>query len=501
MTTTAGRLVLLPLDDRPVNVLLPADVARVAGVELVVPPRTLLPDYRRAGDADALVAWLEEQAADPRTGELVVSLDMLGYGGLIASRISADDTATVLGRLESLRRIARDRHGLPISAVSLVMRASNSDSAAEEPDYWAHHGRAMHAFGADLHRAFLDTHAEDRMSPAGVALDDVDDFARRRLRNHIVNLAALGLADEGTLSFLAMTADDTASFSIGSVEQLWMRHWQRFLPHADRTLMYPGADEVGSVLVARALARSAGIRPAFAVACADAEGLERIPLFENRGLRESIGRQLLASGAVPTDDASAADIVLVVHAPDPDRHDMTRGAPPVGDPEAAHATARLVLEHLDAGRRVALADVRFANGADRLLLDELAAATALGRLSAFGAWNTAGNTLGVVVATASAEVVGRHRGTFDSRASRRALVTRLLDDWAYQAVVRTEVGPSLFPDRLPMDDNAAVAHAEEQIAAHLTAAAADVLEPSDGFSGIRLPWRRSFEIEIAFDGG
>ncbi|MBN9344954.1 MAG: DUF4127 family protein, partial [Devosia sp.] len=82
------RIALLPLDERPVNVRLPADVAAIAGASLALPPRETLPDLRKAGRADELGAWLE--AASDAADALVVSTDMLCYGGLIASRTSAD---------------------------------------------------------------------------------------------------------------------------------------------------------------------------------------------------------------------------------------------------------------------------------------------------------------------------------------------------------------------------------------------------------------------------
>src|SRR5699024_3300732 len=127
-------------------------------------------------------------------------------------------------------------------------------------------------------------------------------------------------------------------------------------------------------------------------------------------------------------------------APDPDRHDMFRGYPENPDPDAAEATVELVRRSLDAGSRVALADVRYPNGADAELLKRLAAEGLLEQLEAFGAWNTAGNTIGSVISLCVAGEAGRASGRFDAEASRRALLTRLLDDYAYQSVIRSEKG-------------------------------------------------------------
>lgn len=489
------RIALLPLDDRPVNVRLPGDVAAVAGVVLDVPPTSILPAYRQAGDAAALGAWLLERAADPATVHIVVSVDMLLYGGLIASRTSADTTREVLERLDVLREVRRRRPELPISAVSLVTRASNSYSAAEEPEYWTAHGKEIHALGGDAHRLLDEPDVLPLAELTSVPAEIVSDYSARRLRNHIANLSTLALVEDATLDFLAITADDTAPFAAGSAEQVWLRHWMRMLPSGRNVLMYPGADEVGAALVARALSANAGVTASFSVACADAAGMERIPPYENMSLAASASRQIRAAGAVEV--AEGGDVTLVLHAPDPARHDMFAGRPGAVDADAVAGTVALIRERLEVGERVALADVRYPNGADEALVRALAEADLLGRLEAFGGWNTAGNTLGSVVAIAAAAVVGRASGTFDARAARVALLTRLLDDFAYQAVVRTDSGPSLFPDMYPMTDDALVSNAERVIRAELTALLESMLPADDvRIEELTLPWRRSFEIGL-----
>ena len=494
-TTARPRIALLPLDDRPVNVRLPGDVAAVAGVTLDVPPVEVLPTYRAAGDTAALGSWLLERATDPATVHVVVSVDMLLYGGLIASRTSTDTTRDVLERLDVLREVRRRRPELPISAVSLVTRASNSYSAAEEPEYWTTHGKEIHALGGDAHRLLAETDVLPLSELTDVPAEIVSDYSARRLRNHIVNLSTLALVEDETLDFLAITADDTAPFAAGSAEQVWLRHWMRMLPSGRNVLMYPGADEVGAALVARALAANADVTASFSVACADAEGMTRIPPYENMSLAASASRQIRAAGAVEV--AAGGDVTLVLHAPDPARHDMFRGRPDAVDEAAVSGTVALIQERLDAGELVALADVRYPNGADEALVRALAEAGVLGRLEAFGGWNTAGNTLGSVVAVAAAAVVGRATGSFDHRAARIALLTRLLDDFAYQAVVRTDAGPGLFPDIYPMADDEQVATAERVIRDELSALM-DTMLPADDvrIEELTLPWRRSFEIGL-----
>ncbi|WP_421758939.1 DUF4127 family protein [Devosia sp.] len=509
-------IAFLPLDERPVNIGLPEGVAAIAGAELLLPPDALLPKLRQPGDADALGRWFERTAASADAA--IVSLDMLCYGGLIAARTTHDTTLAALGRLDLLRRIHAAHPRLPLGAVSLVMRASNSYNPQEEPEYWAQHGKELHHLGALHHRDFLEsasaTHSgnSDELASLRKALpaEIVADFERRRLRNHHVNLEALALASTGAIDPLLITADDTAEHSAGSVEQLWLRQWSAVLPIGGEVLMYPGADEVAAVLVARQLGHRFGITPTFTVECADPEGMARIAKYENSPMDEAVDRQIRASGSVVTDDRSA--MALVIHAPDPKRRDhcgmvISRTDPRQhdgggaeyddADSSDARKSADLILRLLGEGRQVALADLKYSNGADPLLVEALERAGVLMQLVAYGGWNTAGNALGSVVAAAAAMQIGSQAGTLDAAAAQRLLLHRLIEDYGYQALARRPLnfGVYTFPDR-----------AEEQAAeAAMTTALTETLHRLSGrndlgIADVRFPWHRSFEIDFTITG-
>lgn len=432
-------ILVVPLDERPVNTQLPLQVASVGGASISLPPASALPSFRSSADAAALACWMRQGVADHRGASLVVCTDTLVYGGIIPARITHEDLAVSVDRLALLRDLKAADPAVRIIATSLVMRASDSYSNQEEPEYWSRFGRELHALGADLHRSLeMDLRAElaEDAVPAPVPDDVLEDYAGRRLRNHVLNLAALSLVHEGVISDLAITADDTAYYSAGSAEQRWIAHWRRAVPSLGAVLMYPGADEVGATMTARALVAQ-GHHPRVSVHCADPEGMLRVPAYENVPLVESVRAQARACDATPVAEDAVADLALVVHAPGADNDDWWGGTPTCA-PAQALDTARLVRDLLAQGRVVALADVRFTNGADPALVDNLLADGTFWRLAAYGGWNTAGNTTGGVLATAVASWVGHQRGTFSQHASDLALWTRLLDDYLYQTRLRTD---------------------------------------------------------------
>lgn len=503
-------IALVPLDERPVNVEMPIAIAAIAGAKLVLPPPALMPDIRTPGHADAIGDWLSASAAE--VDAAVVSIDTLAFGGLIAARTTGGSVVTALTRLERLRALKAAAPDLPIAAVSLVMRATNSYNPQEEPLYWAEVGKELHRLGALHHKDFLvraKALADDGNAEALAALRDsldpaiLADFEQRRLRNHQVNLAMLGLASENSVDPLLITADDTAEYAAGSLEQVWLGQWMTVLPSGGEVLMYPGADEVAAVLVARQLTRLSGVAATFAVACAEDDGMSRIAKYENSTIEIAVSRQLKASGAQLVPDDGAVE-VLVIHAPEPRRRDFVHDQLVFDDADraAADKTAKLVARLIGEGRRVALADLRYANGGDPLLVQDLIAKGLALKLSAYGGWNTAGNSLGSVVAAAAAAQIGRAMGTFDAVAARRMLIHRLLEDYAYQSVARPLLERRLdaqYKTR-KFEAEGLETSIETDMTAELNTLLQTIAPGQTRVSHITFPWHRSFEINFVLHG-
>ncbi|WP_270888318.1 DUF4127 family protein [Pedococcus sp. 5OH_020] len=493
-------LALLPLDDRPVNTVMVRDIAAIGGAAVVLPPQELLPRFRQGGDPRGLGAWLTEACSAGAHGA-VVSLDMLGYGGLIPSRISDDSLPEVLGRLSVLDDLHRRHPDLPIGALNVFLRASNSNNASEEPDYWTQHGVQLHALGARAHRAWLGQlqpgGQNDTVADAGIPDGLRRDFALRRLRNHAVNLAGIGMLHSGVVQTLLLTADDTAQFSAGSAEQAIVEYWRTLLGPTDSLLVYPGADEVASVMVARLLSLHHGHTVCFAVECVEPGGLDRVAPFENVPLATTVTRQISAAGARV--DVEHADVRLVVHAPSPDGGDYygPRPARPT-DEQLVAATVAAVRAALDRGERVAVADCRYPNGADPQLVEGLRDAQLLFALVAYGGWNTAGNAIGSTVAAAVTGVLGEVTGTVDVNARQRFLVTRLVEDYGYQSVVRRE----LMARGNGYDEVDLYGERGEQAATWVQQRLAEVLADLSGgdprwrVAEVDFPWGRPFEIDL-----
>ena len=551
------RIGLIPLDERPANTRYPAMLAAIAGAELALPPAEALSARRRPADCAALARWLAAEA--PQLDALIVALEQLGHGGLIAARTSAEPAATILARLEPLRALRLAHPRLTIYGFSVITRVSNANDAVEEPAYWAEYGERLYALSQllDRRRQGQPVAAELAALEAAIPAAHRRDFVARRLRNHAVNLAALGLLEDATLDLLVLSSDDTSPLGLPSAEKAWIAGWGELLGLAadggrwpvdgdaglaadggrwtvdgeavalsgtqhsalstqhSSLLMYPGADEVACVLLARLLNARAGVAPRVAVRYAPPAAAANVAAYEDGPIQLTVERQLLAAGgrlaeaeaALSTQHSALStppDLWLGVNAPLPRRAEWDSAhakAERVGRQGALAALVAEASAQLAAGTPVAIADVAYPNGADPALSDALLGGIDLAALAAYGAWNTAGNTLGCVIAHA---FVARLITTPGGRAAHmRFLLHRLVEDWGYQQLERAELRSWLRATTGHPDPQTPemVATAEARIEARLGAFIARLPGFGETFritpGSVRLPWGRTFEVDFA----
>lgn len=502
---------LIPLDERPVNTRYPAMTAAVGGALVHVPPPESLSHYRQAAPAEALLGWLRETA--PRLDALIVSVEMLGFGGLIPSRVGHETLATVLQRLDVLWKLKHDFPALALYGFNVITRIPAYNSAFEEPEYWGTHGRALWEASAviDQHRQQMAEGGLVEQAAAAIPPDVYADFTRRRLRNHLVNLAGIELWASGVFDLLVLSSDDTSAYGFSTREKAWLRYWAEVLPLADRAamhrrplLMYPGADEVGSALVARLMNAHQALSPRFEVVYALPGEAHNTAPYEDGPVAVTVERQIAAVGGSMAETgaggAAGADAVLMINPPvtgafefEPDFYESVRE----GRRPALTAFAQAIKARLAAGERVIVADVAYPNGADPLLMGcLLAEGVPLDQLAAYAGWNTAGNTLGTALAQGCAALAAA-----DPTAQERLLCHRLVEDWGYQRVVRADMRAALQAET----------GSSEVLPAHLAAVAARIetalqtwLAALPGLGGrwritpgsVRLPWKRLFEVDF-----
>lgn len=513
--SSALTVALLPLDERPVNTRYPELLGAIAGAEVLLPPISGRGSHKTGADTETVSRWISE--AIHKADAVIASAEYLLYGNLIQSRISDASVVDALPRLSVLE--TAKGQGKTVYAFGLVTRVSNADNSIEEPEYWDQYGTRFYQLSQLLHKRevhgeldIADTDHLERLQrelPAGY----VTDFLRRRLRNHSVNLALLDLVARERLDLLLLTSDDTSVYGLPTREKSWLESWMLLLgPQAQsRILMHPGADEVGSALLSRLICAKRGVQPALFPLYAVPGGEEIVAPYEDRAARITVEGQIRACGGRVATRIEDADIILGVTPPSPRR---TEWRASFADSERSERTEpyRAFLHQLGekqkAGVPVAIGDIAYPNGSDPLLIEMMLQEDCPVRaadLAAYGAWNTAGNTLGTTVAQA---ILSTFTDGIPEReaAQRYFLAHRFLEDWAYQAVVRNEARDATeakFGHRDPVRNNEEEqsftrAAIETGLAKSLktlqtVGIGAGLLLTPDS---IRLPWQRTFEVDF-----
>ena len=137
------RVLYVPLDDRPYNARVPRLLAQMVDYEIIMPPAEMLGCFRAPGQPEEIADWLRGHV-DPALDCLVLSLDMLAFGGLWASRCPTTRTQLAQQRMEILaelrQAIAERRSSRPQNGPRLedylreVGRARAVDSDATAGD-------------------------------------------------------------------------------------------------------------------------------------------------------------------------------------------------------------------------------------------------------------------------------------------------------------------------------------------------------------------------------
>lgn len=427
---------LIPLDDRPCCWQF---AQRLAPVRL--PPQELLGNFETPGDCDALLDWLEEQA--PRAEGAVVAVDMLTWGGLVASRHPTGDLKLARARLRRLWEI-HQTHQFKMLGFQTILRNAPTQVRTEDLQF------------AELIVEFSQDPDNEELR-ARIPSQVLHEYMRVRQRNLRIyrDLAQ----NEYEFDYLVFALDDSKTSgwnlqelaSLGEVNSL------------------PGTDETALLLICRALARERTVQ----VDWSHPDLPELQGLYEDRPAGEVLEAHLKVADL--EQGPSHYQLWLYGRANQPQHEARSQEAAEVDSAWLDHLTAAL-----EAGARVVLVDLTFANGGDLSLGQALRVRGLWPQLTGYAAWNTLGNRLGCGLATLMLN------------ATPQFLAERIADDLLYQSDFRWKAAQKLGHLGLKLSDHE-VGRVEREIFPQLRERLRAFV-PAE--VTLKLPWRRLFEVEV-----
>ena len=101
-------ILLLPLDSRPVCSTMVQKLGALAGLNVILPPKACLDNYRTPSDRQKLLQWL--QTNQPKYDYSIISADNLLHGGLLAARMNTATPTEEDALLKQLQQFAPAKH-------------------------------------------------------------------------------------------------------------------------------------------------------------------------------------------------------------------------------------------------------------------------------------------------------------------------------------------------------------------------------------------------------
>lgn len=426
------KICFVPIDNRPVCYSLAKDIAAIdEDIELLTPPREFLGDLTKSARVNEILDWLENI---PACDAMVLSLDTIAYGGLIPSRRSPDSLEEIKARLNRFKPLLKNKK---VYAFSSIMRISNNNYNEEEKEYWKDWGKKIFEYSY--------SGVND-----GIPRAILDDYLATRKRNFEINKTYLNWG----LNTLIFSKDDCApkGFNVDEAREL------ERLGAKTKT----GADEIPLTLLARAIEKEIKVFVEFT----EPDYKDCISNYEDVSIEKSVQGQLELGGFTQVLTREEADIILVVN------NFVERQ----GEHVMGWTTQPFRKTFTPPDEPYAVADVRYANGADNDFVVQI-----LQDFPAYGyaGWNTSANTLGSLLAGVK---VKWNAKKYSDKAFRKLQMIRLLDDWAYQANVRINGETPQLEDLMKPY--------EERLTRYLEFKPVNPITYS-------YPWKRSFEIEVS----
>lgn len=499
-------ILLLPLDSRPVCSTMVQKLGALAGLNVILPPKACLDNYRTPSDRQKLLQWL--QTNQPKYDYSIISADNLLHGGLLAARMN---TATPTEEDALLKQLQQFAPAKQQAIFSVIPRLLVSDQLF--PDRWYQYQLMRYSQLADIVRitgSFALTQ-KLRRTEAKIPAKVLDKYRSRYQQSDRFNMGLLKLATNDRR--ITFGQDDASPIGLPHASAVKLQSSIAAKKLQQQAQLTYGADEIASLLLVRYYLQQSNWQPKvylhYASPKAESADMPYMAVCVGAALRNQL--KLIGASEVSTPDS--ADLICYVNCGNDDFRPSAK-------------QAQELQQMLDQGYRVALVDSSANFEAEELLLPQLLAHNVqINKLAAYAAWNTFSNSSGTALAQGLL-FCGRLRqlqtaGAYTERlaalfaANLNFTAERILEDYYYQKLVHPQLRQKLEafginPVELDSEDKTAT---EQYIQGKLSLQAYKLLHDNLGRTpfyqqngqsyylrdlsvGAKLPWARIFEVEL-----
>lgn len=414
-------ILLVPLDERPCN--LEYVVELFENQNIIYPSKEILGYKKTAADKVKILDFILANAT--KMDAIVISMDMLYFGGLLPSRLYIDKNISVwIDEVNTkLEELKNSNPALKIYGYQLIMRTPQYDSSDEEPDYYETHGLNIFKYGVWKHKKALGL-SEGEMPI--VPQEYIEDYEFRRESNITSLSKSLELLEKNVFDYFVIPQDDSHEFGYTAIDQIKIKEIIKS-KKLENILIYPGADEVGAALVGRAVSPD---QKNAKLLDSSIDGINMIPKYEDRPQILSFEAQLKVANINIVED-NYGYVIAINTCPGKmvESWEWQENKMDTSKRDFKKFIADIKVE-LALNKKVVIIDTAYSNGGDPELVKELNDANLLNKIHGYFAWNTSSNTIGFALALVNA--------SYDMT-NTKLVKKHLLDDFAYQTMTRWNI--------------------------------------------------------------
>jgi hypothetical protein len=505
----APKILFIPLDSRPPCLKMTEKMGLIGNATVVSPPMEMLGNLHEPGQSRAISSWIMQQDLKSFDAAIIV-LDMVTYGGLVASRSFLIESQEALARMEVLKEIRKRAPKLKIYGQNVIMRLAPSADGKNEA-----YREKLHTWARISPESDANTKARVLQLEQEIPAKALEDYKLARIRNYRTNLKAIDFVKNGVIDYLILSQDDASPKGVHVVDRENLIAEVNRLALAEKIAVQPGADEVSMLLLARVLNKHFKLSPKIKAVYSSETLRTTVMPFEDRPLNVTVSHHIKSTGSREVDSENEADLLFYVF---PSRHQAGE----------AEKFAEQIEQKIEAGKRVIVADIDpigDVQGGDTGFTEALQRRHLFAELNGYASWNTAGNTIGtalphgVVFAVAQAKLLRKKSiaaGVWT--AQNWFMINRVMDDYYYHNLVRAQANTFLTGKKRPSaelmsdaDTRRVEAHSLALLQVHLegfeqnyfnkSAKGAQQKVKCGKVSGLRfdLGWNRTFEADVDFD--
>lgn len=508
-------ILLVPLDSRPVCSTMVQKLGRIVGLNVIVPPKELLDNYRHPANRKKLYEWLNNNISHYQ--KAIISADILLHGSLLQSRQTTVTPKEQQKFLQGLQKL-RQENGMhtAIDIFSIIPRLLVSDELL--PDRWYQFHLMRYSQLLDMTEINNDPYMTKELLEYQNKIPNniLAKYLALFKNSHQFNLALLEAArkQQSQVPFnIIIGQDDASPFGLPHRNALQL---QKFMQHEKlqhHTSITYGADEIASLLLTRYYLQQQKWQPKVYLkfATPNTEFMHMPYMAVSTGA--AIRNQLQFVGAAITDDYQAADVILYIHCGD-EKH--------LPQKQQVQAISNILAQN----KRLALVDLSANFNAEEMLLPYLLdEKVPVNHLCAYAGWNTFSNSSGTAIAQ-SLLFTGRLYELQKAKSEPQQIaalyaqnlqftIERMVEDYYYQKKLHPQLRPYLesfgiTPTDLMPD---AKEQTEFSLQKKISLYSCYLLHSNLGRTpfyedkhnayylrdlaiGVRLPWNRIFEVSL-----